>query len=220
MLPCVALSYATLHYLAQCYIKLHFFTLHSLMSHVILLLCFTHHCTTLSCFTLHQFTLCYVSYIIICCIALQFVQSHSLALPWVTLCYTTFCWADRSKHLLVKHFLLPEMQHPWLMLILTGHPSLLLSGGVQQNCHSSCYGLNKEKTAWLSGYWTCRTQVFFLWTFIFLCFSQFPSMFSLANLFSIIPFSYLLITRDTQDEGEARFRFYWYRKRSKSNFMT
>ena len=35
MLPCVALSYATLHYLIQCYIKLHFFTLHSLMSHVI-----------------------------------------------------------------------------------------------------------------------------------------------------------------------------------------
>ena len=31
---------------------------------------------------------------------------------------------------------------------------------------------------------------------------------------------YLLITRDTQDEGEARFRFYWYRKQSKSNFMT
>ena len=28
---------------------------------------------------------------------------------------------------------------------------------------------------------------------------------SLTNIFSIIPFLYLLITRDTQDEGEARF---------------
>ena len=31
---------------------------------------------------------------------------------------------------------------------------------------------------------------------------------SLTNLFSIISFPYLLITRDVQDEGEARFRFY------------
>ena len=31
---------------------------------------------------------------------------------------------------------------------------------------------------------------------------------SLTNLFSIIPFPYLLIARDIQDEGEARFRFY------------
>ena len=31
---------------------------------------------------------------------------------------------------------------------------------------------------------------------------------SLTNLFSIILFPYLLITRDTQDKGEARFRFY------------
>ena len=31
---------------------------------------------------------------------------------------------------------------------------------------------------------------------------------SLTNLFSIIHSPYLLITRDTQDEGEARFRFY------------
>ena len=31
---------------------------------------------------------------------------------------------------------------------------------------------------------------------------------SFTNLFSIIPFPYLRITRDTQDEGEARFRFY------------
>ena len=31
---------------------------------------------------------------------------------------------------------------------------------------------------------------------------------SFANSFSIILFPYLLITRDTQDEGEARFRFY------------
>ena len=30
-------------------------------------------------------------------------------------------------------------------------------------------------------------------------------MFSLANLFSIISFLYLLITRDTQDKGKARF---------------
>ena len=30
----------------------------------------------------------------------------------------------------------------------------------------------------------------------------------LTNLFSIIHSPYLLITRDTQDEGEARFRFY------------
>ena len=31
---------------------------------------------------------------------------------------------------------------------------------------------------------------------------------SFTNSFSIILFPYLLITRDTQDEGEARFRFY------------
>ena len=31
---------------------------------------------------------------------------------------------------------------------------------------------------------------------------------SFTNLFSIILFPYLLITRDTQDKGEARFRFY------------
>ena len=30
----------------------------------------------------------------------------------------------------------------------------------------------------------------------------------LTNLFSIIHSPYLLITRDTQDEGEARFQFY------------
>ena len=35
--------------------------------------------------------------------------------------------------------------------------------------------------------------------------SQFPSMFPFTNLFSIILFHYLLITQDTQDEGEARF---------------
>ena len=43
---------------------------------------------------------------------------------------------------------------------------------------------------------------------------------SFANLFLIIPFPYLPITRDTQDEGEARFRFYRYKKQSKSNFTT
>ena len=31
---------------------------------------------------------------------------------------------------------------------------------------------------------------------------------SLTNLFSIILFPYLLITRNTQDKGRARFRFY------------
>ena len=31
---------------------------------------------------------------------------------------------------------------------------------------------------------------------------------SLTNLFSIISFPYLLITRDIQNEGKARFRFY------------
>ena len=31
---------------------------------------------------------------------------------------------------------------------------------------------------------------------------------SLTNLFSIISFPYLLITRDIQEEGKARFRFY------------
>ena len=40
--------------------------------------------------------------------------------------------------------------------------------------------------------------MFFFELFIFLCSSQFPSMFSLTNLFSIILFPYLLITRDCQ----------------------
>ena len=153
------LSYSTLHCLVLRYHMLHCITLHNvtvscISSHYIpsshmtfLLLCFTHHFTTLSCFALCQLILCYVPYIIICCIALQFVQSHSLALPCITLCYASLCWAESSKLLLVNHFLSPEMQHPQLTLVLTAHPLLLLSGGVQQNCHSSCYGLNKENTA-------------------------------------------------------------------------
>ena len=71
----------------------------------------------------------------------------------------------------------------------------------------------------VSGNWTCRIYVF-LWTFIFYMFFAISFYVSFTNLFSITLFSYLLITRDTQDEGEARFRFYWYRKQSKSNFMT
>ena len=48
--------------------------------------------------------------------------------------------------------------------------------------------------------------------FFELLFPYVPSSISfyvpLTNLFSIIHSPYLLITRDTQDEGEARFRFY------------
>ena len=41
-----------------------------------------------------------------------------------------------------------------------------------------------------------------LFSYVYLAISFYVS---LANLFSIIPFPYPLITRDTQDEGEARF---------------
>ena len=42
----------------------------------------------------------------------------------------------------------------------------------------------------------------------------------LTNLFSIIPFSYLLITRDSQDEGEASFNSISTEKQSKNHFTT
>ena len=71
----------------------------------------------------------------------------------------------------------------------------------------------------MSGNWTCCTYVF-LWTFYFPMLFAISFYVPLTNLFSIIHSPYLLITRDTQDEGEARFRFYWYRKQSKSNFTT
>src|ERR1700743_1268436 len=41
--------------------------------------------------------------------------------------------------------------------------------------------------------------------------SSIPFYVSLANLFSIISFPYLPITRDIQDKEEARFRFHQYR---------
>ena len=47
--------------------------------------------------------------------------------------------------------------------------------------------------------------MFFFELFIFYASSSISFYVSFANLFSIIPFPYLLITRDTQDEGEARF---------------
>ena len=50
--------------------------------------------------------------------------------------------------------------------------------------------------------------MFFFGLFIFLMFFAISLYVSFTNLFSIIPFPYLLITRDTQDEGEAVFRFY------------
>ena len=59
----------------------------------------------------------------------------------------------------------------------------------------------------LSGNWTCRNYVF-LRTFYFFMFFAIYFYVSFTNLFSIIPFPYLLITQDTQNEGEARFRFY------------
>ena len=80
----------------------------------------------------------------------------------------------------------------------------------------------------LSGKWTC-CSMFFSLNFCLLCFCQeiglvafmffFELLFSydsssisfyvsLTNLFSIISFPYLLITRDIQDEGKAGFRFY------------
>ena len=49
---------------------------------------------------------------------------------------------------------------------------------------------------------------------------QFPSMFSLANLFSIIPLPYLLITRDTQDEGRSKNSILLILEQSKNHFMT
>ena len=54
--------------------------------------------------------------------------------------------------------------------------------------------------AMMSGNWTCRNYVF-LWTFIFLCSSQFPSMLSFTNVFSITHFN-------------------WYRNKSKHHFIT
>ena len=58
----------------------------------------------------------------------------------------------------------------------------------------------------LSGNWTCRCRTYvFLWTFIFLIFFAISFYVPLANWFSNHSFPYLLITRDTQDGGEARF---------------
>ena len=50
--------------------------------------------------------------------------------------------------------------------------------------------------------------MFFFELFIFLCFSQFPSMFPLLTCSQSFLFLYLLITRDIQEEGEARIQFY------------
>ena len=50
--------------------------------------------------------------------------------------------------------------------------------------------------------------MFFFELLFSLCFFAISLYVPLTNLFSIVHFPYLLITRDTQDEGEARFRFY------------
>ena len=47
--------------------------------------------------------------------------------------------------------------------------------------------------------------MFFFELLFFLCCSQFPSMFPLLTYFLSFLFLYLLITRDIQDEGKARF---------------
>ena len=49
------------------------------------------------------------------------------------------------------------------------------------------------------------TIMLFFELFISLMFFAISFYVSLTNLFSIIPFPYLLITQDIQDEGEARF---------------
>ena len=71
-----------------------------------------------------------------------------------------------------------------------------------------------------SGIWTCVhgravcqeiglvTFMFFFELFFLYVSSSISFYVSLTNLFSIILFPYLLITQDTQDEGEARFRFH------------
>ena len=50
--------------------------------------------------------------------------------------------------------------------------------------------------------------MFFFELLFFLCFFAISLHVFLTNLFSIILFPYLLITQDTQDEGEAKFQFY------------
>ena len=62
--------------------------------------------------------------------------------------------------------------------------------------------------------------MFFLELFIFLCFFAISFYAPLTNLSSIILFPYLLITRDTQDEGEARFDSTDTGNSLKSNFTT
>ena len=62
--------------------------------------------------------------------------------------------------------------------------------------------------------------MFFFELFIFLCFSAISLYVPLTNLFSIIHSPYLLITRDTQDEGEARFDSTDTGNSLKSNFTT
>ena len=50
--------------------------------------------------------------------------------------------------------------------------------------------------------------MFFFELFFFYVSSSISFYVPFTNLFSIIHSPYLLITRDTQEEGEARFRFY------------
>ena len=73
--------------------------------------------------------------------------------------------------------------------------------------HSSAIGMRLWKM------WRCQeiglVALMFFFELLFSYVSSSISFYvSLANLFSIILFPYLLITRDIQDEGEARFRFY------------
>ena len=94
--------------------------------------------------------LCYVPYIIICCIALQFLQSHCP--PCLASCYITL-----SNLALTRAFQTPPSQ----TFPLTTNPALHthpccyqtpsasgFQGGEQQTHHSSCHGSNKEKTGW------------------------------------------------------------------------
>ena len=117
ILCCPVLHYCILRYVMQHYIKPHYITLGCLIPHLIslpllypVLVCITPLYTIL----IHA-SLCYNMFHIL---IISWVPLPCLALPHVTLNYTTFCSPDCCKHLLVNHFLSLVLSHPALHNII------------------------------------------------------------------------------------------------------
>ena len=116
ILCCPLLHYCLLCYLTQHYIMLHCITLPCLISHLISvpLLHPLLDCTASLYPTLIYASLSSLCYNIFHILMISLVPLPCLALPHLTLRYTTFCSPHPCKHLLVKHFLFVVLSYATL----------------------------------------------------------------------------------------------------------